>query len=349
MDETIDGLDRRQLLRAGVAATVGAAAARMVPGVEGVSAAAARTLPVRVLGGTGVELPMLAFGGVLLTSNWTRTSHEQRVALARSAYERGIRYFDTATEYIDSERVLGEALEDVRSEVFLNTKIDVVKPDYVRRTVERSLRDFRTDYIDGVQLHGTPGIEGMTVPGAMAVRDELARLKDEGMIRFVGLTGHHYFDKLHELISTGGFDTVMLACGYFRKGMWRLLSSEMVEFRELCLAKAHELGMGILAMKVMGGMVVGGAIMSPAGAARLAPGVDRERLEGLPAAAIRWVLQDPRIHLLCVGQGSAAEIDANILTLCESHELTAADRLLLAEFGAEAYPAYRESVETRRT
>jgi predicted aldo/keto reductase-like oxidoreductase len=278
-----------------------------------------------------------------LTSNWTGgRPFAARVELARAAYERGIRYFDTATEYIESEKVLGEALKDVRSEVFLNTKLDVVKPEYVRRTVERSMTEFQVDMIDCVQIHGTPGIEAMTIEGALAIRDELHKLRDEGLIRFVGLTGHHYFDKMYKLISAGGFDTVMLANGYFKKGMWRLLSNEMVELRELCLAKAHELGMGILAMKVMGG-----SVLAPRRAARMAPDLDQGALATMPAAAIRWVLQDQRVHLLCIGQGTPQEIDANIATLSGDTSFTEADRALLAAFSAKAYPAYEKMIAAR--
>ena len=145
------------------------------------------------------------------------------------------------------------------------------------------------------------------------------------MIRYIGLTGHHYFDKMYRLIDTGAFDHVMLAYGYFRKGMWRLLSSEMVELRELCLARAHELGMGILAMKVMGG-----SVLAPWSAARLAPDLGAEAVKALPAAAVRWVLQDERIHLLCIGQGSPAEIEANIRTLSGDTSFSTTDRTLLA-------------------
>jgi predicted aldo/keto reductase-like oxidoreductase len=345
MSDPKPGIDRRELIKTGLAVTAGAAVFGAVPRAESALRTSYGTgaMPARVLGRTGVELPMLAFGGVLLTSKWSGgRPFDARVQLARAAYDAGIRYFDTATEYTESEKVLGTALKDVRNEVFLNTKIDVVKPEYVRRTVERSMSEFQVDMIDGVQLHGTPGIEAMTFEGAMAVRDELAKLRDEGMIRYIGLTGHHYFDKMYRLIDTGAFDHVMLAYGYFKKGMWRLLDSRMVELRELCLTRAHELGMGILAMKVMGG-----SVLAPWSAARLAPDLDAEAVKALPAAAVRWVLQDERIHLLCIGQGSPAEIEANIRTLSGDTSLTTTDRTLLASFSAKAYPAYEKMITAR--
>jgi len=343
MSERPTGLNRRDLIKTGLAATAAAVSGKVL-GAEAASPMRydPGVIPTRVLGKTGVELPMLAFGGVLLTSKWSGgRPFDDRVRLARAAYDAGIRYFDTATEYTESEKVLGVALADVRNDVFLNTKIDVVKPDYVRRTVERSMGEFGVDMIDGVQLHGTPGIEAMTFEGAMAVREELEKLRGEGMIRYIGLTGHHYFDKLFKLIDTGAFDHVMMAYGYFKKGMWRLLSAEMVELRELCLTRAHELKMGIIAMKVMGG-----SVLTPRRAARLAPEMDGAAYRAMPAAAIRWVLQDPRIQMLCIGQGSPEEIAENIQTVTGDTTYNAADRKLLARFSAAAYPAYAKYIGT---
>jgi predicted aldo/keto reductase-like oxidoreductase len=63
---------------------------------------------------------------------------------------------------------------------------------------------------------------------------------------------------------------------------------------------------------------------------------DKDRLAKLPAAAIRYVLQDKRIHLLMIGMRLKQEIDANIETIGGEAAYTTADRALLAEFSAEA-------------
>jgi hypothetical protein len=94
--------------------------------------------------------------------------------------------------------------------------------------------------------------------------------------------------------------------------------------------KAHDRGMGIVAMKVVGGGVLG------ARSGYVVPGFDKDRLKLLPGAAIRHVLQDKRIHLLAIGMRLKQEIDANIETICGDITYTTADRALLAEFSAEA-------------
>ena len=105
----------------------------------------------------------------------------------------------------------------------------------------------------------------------------------------------------------------------------------MTELRNACIAKAHERKMGIVAMKVVGGGVLG------AWSGYVVPGFEKRRLKELPAAAIRYVLQDKRIHLLTIGMRLKEEVDANIKILSDDATYTLDDRALLAEFTAKAY------------
>lgn len=77
--------------------------------------------------------------------------------------------------------------------------------------------------------------------------------------------------------------------------------------------------------------------MLGAWAGYLVPGFDKQRLGQLPAAAMRYALQDQRIHVLNIGMRLKAEIDANIRILSGDVTYTAADRALLAEFSAKLY------------
>jgi predicted aldo/keto reductase-like oxidoreductase len=89
--------------------------------------------------------------------------------------------------------------------------------------------------------------------------------------------------------------------------------------------------MGIVAMKVIGAGTLG------AWAGSLVPGFDKQRLAQLPAAAIRYVLQDKRVDLLDIGMSLKEQIDANIKTLAGDGTYTAEDRALLAEFSPKLY------------
>jgi predicted aldo/keto reductase-like oxidoreductase len=89
--------------------------------------------------------------------------------------------------------------------------------------------------------------------------------------------------------------------------------------------------MGIAAMKVIGGGILG------AWSGYVVPGFDKKRLEQLPAAAIRYVLDDDRVDLLVIGMRLEEELDANIKTLSSDLMYTLDDRAGLAEFSAKAY------------
>ncbi len=290
-------------------------------------AVATGTIPARAFGRTGLELPILGFGGAALPATWGNPlSLDDRVKLVRYAYDRGVRYFDTAGNYFESESILGQGLLGLRQHVQLATKVQTTIPAEVPKAVEKSLQQLQTDYLDFIQIHGTPGLEQMSVKQAMAIHGELVKLRDQGVVRHIGFSAHSYFDKALALIETGGFEQCMLAYGYLPKGYNQVFAARMLELRNACLAKAHERGMAIVAMKVVGAGCLG------VRAGSLVPDFDKKRLTQLPAAAIRYVLQDQRVNLLAIGMRLKQEIDANIGTLAGDTAFTAADRALLAEF-----------------
>ncbi|MCC6145234.1 MAG: aldo/keto reductase [Candidatus Hydrogenedentes bacterium] len=293
-------------------------------------------LPERVLGRTGVTLPILAHGGSALWGSEsdyygvTLESFEDRVKMVRHNYDLGLRYFDTARIYGDSETIMGQALEDVREDVYIASKAMVAEVDKVRESVEKSLAELRTDYVDCMQIHG-PIIERAGYDGCMPLYEELAKLREEGMIRFIGMTGHTAFDQMHKMIATKAFDTVLIERGYIKKGYNSRHTLSTTEWRELCIDKAHEVGMGIIAMKVMGAYIFGH------NAQNIAPDYDPEKRAKLPAAAIRWALHDDRIHMLNIGVSLPGDVEKNIAILTADTTLTAEDKHLLAEVSAIAY------------
>jgi predicted aldo/keto reductase-like oxidoreductase len=290
------------------------------------------TIPTLTLGKTGLNLPILGYGGAALPRAWLNPlSREDRVGLVRYAYDQGVRYFDTSPVYMESEAILGEALKDRRRQVCLVTKVETTQPDQVRKSVEQSLKTLQTDYLDIILIHGTPGIQQMSVEQAMKIHAELVKLRDEKVTRFVGFSAHGYFDKALALIASGGFDQCMLSYGYIPRGYDQIWSARMTALRDACVAKAHELGMGIVAMKVIGAGMLG------AWAGYLVPDFDQRRLKQLPAAAIRHVLQDQRVHVLNIGMRLKEEIDANIRILSGESTYTLEDRALLAGFSAKLY------------
>ncbi|HOD80701.1 MAG: General stress protein 69 [Planctomycetes bacterium ADurb.Bin126] len=344
MDQDPRQFDRREFLKqsacAAVVASVAATTSAAAPIDKKIELA--KTIPARMFGKTGMMLPVLGYGGAALPKKWANPlSLEDRVKLVRHAYDGGIRYFDTSISYTyaESQAIIGQALKDVRDNVFFTTKVDFwdrsrpdgriakVDKEEVSRQIEKNLAELQTDYIDAVLIHGTPGVEQMTVEQCVEVHAELAKARDKGLVRFVGFSAHGYFDKALALIETGGFDLCMLACGYLPRGHNQRLSEKSIRLREKCLAKAHDLKMGIVAMKVVGAGLLG------AWAGYAVPSFDKARLKDLPGSAIRYVLGDKRIHMLAIGMRLPGEIDANIKTLSGDTTYTAADRALLEQFG----------------
>ena len=282
-----------------------------------------------------MSFQILGYGGAALPKKWGNTLPTKgRVKLVRHAYDSGVRYFDTAISYTyeDNQAIIGQGLKDVRDNVFITSKVDfwdLSKPDgrftkipkgEATRQVEMNLKELQSDYIDAIFIHGTPGVEQMTVKQCMEIQAELVKARDKGLVRFIGFSAHHYFDKALALISTNEFDLCMLAYGYLPRGNSRLFSPRTTELRNACLAKAHELQMGIVAMKVLGAGMLGGFGM--------------RQYAGPPGVAIRSVLQDDRVQILTIGMRYPDEVDANIKTLASDTIYTNEDRALLADAGA---------------
>ena len=330
-------LPRREFIKntsqaAAAAAVFGAGIAR------GAAAADKKPAALRtcVLGRTKVKVPILAYGGASLPKKWGNPySIEERVKVVRYAYDRGVRYFDTAGSYMESQSIIGKALKPVRKNVFLVSKVETTDPTKVRKAVEKSLKELQTDHLEAILIHGTPGIQDMTVKQAMKIHAELVKLRNEKIVGPIGLTAHSYYDKALGLISSGEFDLCMLSWGYLPRGDRQTYSPGTIKLREQCMDKAHKLGMGIAAMKMVGAGMLG------RWAGNVVPEFDKQRLKQLPAAAIRYALSDGRVDLAVIGMRRREDIDANVKTLSGDLAYTKEDKALLEDFGPKALAGAR--------
>jgi aryl-alcohol dehydrogenase-like predicted oxidoreductase len=190
------------------------------------------------LGSTGLMVTKTSMGCLPLQ----RCDKAYAVRLLRAAYDAGIRYFDTANAYTDSEEKIGLALADVRKDIVLSTKSQARDRDGVLRHIENSLRSMKTDYIDLFQFHQVPEVPDPEDPqGAYAGALEAKR---RGWIRHIGVTTHRV-NVAEDCIACGFLETLQFPFSY--------ISSE----RDLALAKkCKDAGMGYIAMKgLAGGML----------------------------------------------------------------------------------------------
>ena len=123
-----------------------------------------------VLGSTEIKVNKNGFGALPIQ----RISHEDAGELLKMAYNAGINFFDTARFYTDSETKIGEALGDVRENIYIATKTAAQNSDDFWKDLNTSLNNLKTDYIDIYQVHN-PSMEQLDqmVVQQVAKRDAL--------------------------------------------------------------------------------------------------------------------------------------------------------------------------------
>ncbi|MEE3328989.1 MAG: aldo/keto reductase [Myxococcota bacterium] len=249
------------------------------------------------LGRTGMRISDISFGS-------SRTSDP---AVVRHAFEKGINYFDTAEGYKDgkSEEAIGQALEGVRDQVYLASKVKCM-PNTTRselmRSLETSLKRLRTDYVDVYFNHAVNDVERLKNDAWYEFVD---RAKAQGKLRFTGMSGHsgRLGECLDYAISHESVDVVLVAYNYgqdpgFFQGMLKDLDLISVQPNLLStLAKAHEKGIGVIAMKTL------------RGARRHDISAFEKPGRSFPQAAFGWVLSNPDVDALIVSMTSDQEID----------------------------------------
>lgn len=138
-------------------------------------------------GRTGHESSRLIFGAAALGA----MSQSRADATLEAAAAAGINHIDTAASYGDSELRLADFLADHRHDMFLATKTGDRSGDDARASLERSLQRMKVDHVDLIQLHNlveSDEWEQATGPGGAL--EALIEARDEGLCRFIGVTGH---------------------------------------------------------------------------------------------------------------------------------------------------------------
>lgn len=149
------------------------------------------------LGKTGIKVSAMGFGGIPIQ----RITAEEVPALFDEMEALGINYVDTARGYSVSEEYIGKAIEGRRDRFVLATKSMARDRVSMAADIEKSLANFKTDYIDLYQVHNpTPEqLKAVCAPGGAL--EALEEAKTAGKIGHIGLTGHtlEIFDMALEL------------------------------------------------------------------------------------------------------------------------------------------------------
>jgi len=187
------------------------------------------------LGRTQLVVPQLGFGALPVQ----RASMADAGRLLRSAFAAGVRFFDTARAYSDSEEKIGYALADVRSQLIIATKTAATDAAGARRDLDTSLAKLRTEYVDIIQLHNpeqvpSPDDEGSAYAALRAARRE-------GRVRFIGITNHRAA-VARAAVASGLFDTLQFPLSH-------ISSAEDLSLVDHC--RQHDVG--FIAMKALCG------------------------------------------------------------------------------------------------
>lgn len=190
------------------------------------------------LGRTGITVPQNGFGALPIQ----RVSQETAVHLLRKAYDGGMRLFDTARAYSDSEEKVGIAFEGMRDKVYITSKTQAKSADAFWKDLETSLRTLRTDYIDVYQLHCAPKCYA---PGdESGLYECMLEAKKKGMIRHIGITAHLIAVAM-EAAESDLYETIQFPFSY-------LADEKEVKLVRLC----EKNNVGFLAMKGLAGGLI---------------------------------------------------------------------------------------------
>jgi len=188
------------------------------------------------LGSTGITVNKNAFGALPIQ----RVSDDYAVMLLKKAYDAGVRFFDTARSYTDSEHKVGLAFGNMREKVFISTKTNATTLEQFWSDLETSLSHL--GYIDIYQFHN-PAF--CPKPGdGTGLYEAMLQAKAEGKIRHIGITNHR-LSVAKEAIESGLYETLQFPFCY-------LATEQDIEIVELC-KKAN---MGFLAMKALSGGLI---------------------------------------------------------------------------------------------
>jgi predicted aldo/keto reductase-like oxidoreductase len=208
------------------------------------------------------------------------------VQVIHRALDNGVNYCDTAPAYAGSLDYYGAALDGRRQEVFLASKTHERTRDGSLRLLDETLQRLRTDHLDLWQLHDLRTAHDLNaIFGPGGAIEALTWAREQGLVRLLGLTGHHDPAVLLEAMGRFDFDTVLVALN--------AADVHRLSFARTVLAEAARRNMGVIGMKVYGG----GTLVGP-GAMRA-------------YEAMGYVLSLPGVSNVVIGCKTPAEVDEN--------------------------------------
>lgn len=237
----------------------------------------------RELGKTGIKVSRLCFGSLTMTKSQGNLSENEARELLNFAYEHGVNFIDTAELYDNYPLIKGVFNDVKRENLVIASKTYAYSKEGARESLDNYLKAFNTDYADIFLLHEQES--ELTLKGHYEALEELWKLKEKGYIRAIGISTHKIkgvegalkfkeIDVIHPMANIEGL-------GILDGSLDNMMSE---------ISKAREKGIGIYAMKVLGG----GHLISKS------------------EDAISWAVNEEKFDSIALGMQSKSEVLANV-------------------------------------
>lgn len=278
-------------------------------------------ISMRTLGRTKAKVTILGLGSAPI--GISKPGLTTGSAVYRAALNAGINYVDTAHIYDEAERYLGELMPEFRDKIFLATKAlpqsenPVEAAREMQEQFEESLRRLKTSHVDLLHVHsiGDKSPQHILAPGGPL--DFACKMKEKGLTRFIGVTGHNRAARFADVIASDQVDVIMVALNF--------VDGNQYNFEEQILPVARKHQCGIIAMKVFGGHSKGlGAYPTP--------GPAKMPVE-LMEKSLRYSLDIEGVSLAVIGAYKTEEMLQNVEWAKKYRPLTADEKSDLVEHG----------------
>ncbi len=285
-------------------------------GMMSSSRAQSADFPTAELKSTGKRVSRLGVGcGIFITREY---SSMEIAAVVETAIELGVNYIDTAPNYLGVQKKLGPILSGVRDKLFLTSKIEQASYDGAWTQLEKSMHDMQTDFLDLVFFHSFGDTnrwpETAKIIGKDGALTALIEAKQQGVIGAIGASGHNRPTRYLELINTGKIDVLMNVANFAMQHTYG--------FETKVWPRARELNMGLVAIKVLGGV-------HPTTQKEFRFHIDEYE------NAIRYALSIPGVSTAVIGMRDPFEVEEAVTVVQNFQALSEAEQLILAETGKE--------------
>ena len=301
-------------------------------------------MEMRMFGRTGIRLSVLGFGCGAVGGLMVRGDPPDQERTIARAIDAGVNYFDTAVQYGngESEKNLGRILQKLKpANAVVGTKVRLPSAsfgriaDAVAKSLDQSLTRLRRDRVDIFHLHNAitqaGGGEALSVQQVLVeVVPAFERLRQQGKIRFLGLTAVGETKALHQVIDAGAFDSAQVVYNMLNpSAASELPPNYPAQDYGRLFDHTKKAGVGVIGIRVLAGGALSGsterhAIASPPPepigsamnyeadverARRLMPMVKEEFAASLTEAATRFAISHAAIGTILVGIATPQQFD----------------------------------------